>query len=195
MSRRTYTYNAFETTLTGDLNTGVTTAAVVSTTGLTAPMYVVLDPDIPAKREWIKVGSIGGSSLENLTRNLTGSVGDITHLSGATVRAVFVSQMLDDIFSDILDHEGLSTAHHTKYTNTEAVNAMGAKANGNALNHDRYTDADAAAKVATDDLYVKNTGDNMAGVQALASKLIRNVTVSVSAPGSPVTGDLWLDIS
>jgi hypothetical protein len=35
--------------------------------------------------------------------------------------------------------------NHDRYTDAEAVTAMGAKANGNPLNHDRYTDAEAVA--------------------------------------------------
>ena len=39
----------------------------------------------------------------------------------------------------------LIDAHHDKYTDAEAVSAMGAKADANPLNHDIYTDAEAVS--------------------------------------------------
>ena len=44
--------------------------------------------------------------------------------------------------------------HHTKYTDGEAVSAMGILGNANALNHTRYADSEAAAKIAADALYM-----------------------------------------
>ncbi len=41
--------------------------------------------------------------------------------------------------ADILTHKNIVAAHHAKYLDTEAVTAMGAKADGNSLNHDKYT--------------------------------------------------------
>lgn len=43
-----------------------------------------------------------------------------------------------------LDDVGVSD-HHEKYTDAEAVTAMGAKGDANPLNHDKYTDAEAEA--------------------------------------------------
>lgn len=42
----------------------------------------------------------------------------------------------------------LNTLHHNRYSDGEAQEAMGAKANYNPLNHDRYTDAEADARAA-----------------------------------------------
>lgn len=74
----------------------------------------------------------------------------------------------DAIDTDIATHAAIATVHHAKYTDAEAVAAMGAKANDNPLNHDRaeewgatehtaignnaphharYTDAEAVAAV------------------------------------------------
>jgi hypothetical protein len=44
-----------------------------------------------------------------------------------------------------------------------AIGAMGAIANTNPLNHNRYTDAEAVAAVAAADSYVQNTSDTMTG--------------------------------
>jgi len=111
MSRRTYSRNAFEATITGGMTAGATTVTLSSTTGLTAPGYLVIDPDVPAKREWIKFTTINASALEGITRNLAGSVGDVTHSSDAVVRAVFTHQMLDDLFLDIVQNDDDIVAH------------------------------------------------------------------------------------
>lgn len=45
-------------------------------------------------------------------------------------------------------HAGTASAHHTRYADSEAVSAMGAKDDANPLHHDRYTDAEALAATA-----------------------------------------------
>ena len=110
MTRRTFTWNAYETTLTQPLLNGITTAIVESTAGLASPVYLVIDPDVPGKREWVRVNTINGNfNLENLVRNQTGSVGDIDHDFGAKVRAIFAQQHLDDIFQDIQENTAALT--------------------------------------------------------------------------------------
>jgi len=111
MSRRTRSRNAFETELNGLLNDTATTIPVISTTGLTHPCWLVIDPNDAAKREYIKVGGISGSSLTSVLRGQDGSsAGAQEHETGAKVRAVPVHQHLDDIFSDVEDLEGDVTA-------------------------------------------------------------------------------------
>lgn len=111
MSRRTHTWNAYETILAGPLVTGATSVAVDSALGLTAPVYLVFDPDVPSKREWIRVNTINSNNLENLVRNQEGSVGDVDHDAGAIVRAVFSKQHLDDLFLDSGDNETALQTH------------------------------------------------------------------------------------
>ncbi len=50
----------------------------------------------------------------------------------------------DTLFND---HAADEAAHHTRYSDDEARNAMGQKSTTNAFNHDRYTDAEAMAAV------------------------------------------------
>lgn len=50
------------------------------------------------------------------------------------------SDISDEIDTDIATHAAIADAHHAKYTDGEAVTAMGAKDDGNPLNHDRPTD-------------------------------------------------------
>ena len=124
MSRRTYTWNAYESQLAGPLLSGSTSVAVDSAIGLDAPCYLVIDPDIPLKREWIRVNTINANNLENMIRDQQGSVGNIDHESGAKVRAIFTKQVQDDFFDDIEDAELWITGHvnviqqphpHTQY--------------------------------------------------------------------------------
>ena len=71
------------------------------------------------------------------------------------------------------DHDDLTNVtanqHHTptvKYTDAEAVSAMGVVGDANNLNHVKtvkYTDAEAVTAVATADDYVLNTGDTITG--------------------------------
>jgi len=49
----------------------------------------------------------------------------------------------------IATHAAIAGAHHVKYLDSEAVTAMGVKGDANALNHDKYTDAEVDAIVAT----------------------------------------------
>ena len=113
MSRRTNNYNAYESELTGPLNIGADSVAVLSAAGLVDPIYLIVDPDVPDKREWIRVNTINGNTLENIVRNLDGSVGDVLHDVGAKVRSVPTKQIFDDIFQDTEDDELALTQHQT----------------------------------------------------------------------------------
>ena len=133
MSRRTYTWNAYESQLAGPLLSGSTSVAIDSAIGLAAPAYLVIDPDIPLKREWIRVNTINANNLENMIRNQDGSVGNIDHESGAKVRAVFTNMVQDDIFEDIEDAELWITGHvnvtqqphpHTQYLRESDANGL-----------------------------------------------------------------------
>ncbi len=52
-----------------------------------------------------------------------------------------------DVDTTVATHTAIAGAHHTRYLDSEAVTAMGVKGDSNPLNHDRYTDAEAAAEV------------------------------------------------
>ena len=49
--------------------------------------------------------------------------------------------------ADFSNHTGDSSAHHARYTDAEAVSAMGIQADANALNHDKYTNAESVAAI------------------------------------------------
>lgn len=117
MSTRTFSRNAFETQLDGGINNSVQTFPVDSSTGLTDPVYMCIDPKSPTKREYIRVGNISGTTWSSVTRGLAGSAAGATdHLTGVIVRAVPTHQHLEDIFDDI---EALETADSGHFGGTD----------------------------------------------------------------------------
>lgn len=110
MSRRTNNQNAWEGELNAQLNPGVLSVDLISTTGITEPMYVALAPEDPTI-EVVKIIDIVGNTITFEARNLEGSSGDNTHPVGTKVRAVFTKQLQDDLFDDIEDLELADTQH------------------------------------------------------------------------------------
>jgi hypothetical protein len=165
MSNRTHTQNAFETTLASTLNPGVLSVDFTSVVGLSFPLYVTLDPEDPARLEYLKVTNIVGSTVTFDARNLEGSAGDVTHDPGAIVRLTWLKQMQDDLFDDIealeaedivladadTTHAALVDVHHVKYLDADAVAAMGVVGDGNDLNHVKLTDHGALGGLGDDD--------------------------------------------
>ncbi len=150
MTRRSNNWNAFETGTTGQLAIGATSVAVDSAAGLVAPIYMVIDPDDPTKREWIRVNSINANNLENIVRNLPGSVGDVLHEAGAKIRSVPTKQIFDDIFQDIEDDVLNLTQHETD-------------------GGDPHAQAGYLKQADSDALYVRLVGSTMTGPLVLFS--------------------------
>ena len=60
----TFTRNAFETTLSSTFGASDTTATVASTSGLTSPCYLVIEPDSSTQREYVFFdGTFTGTQL------------------------------------------------------------------------------------------------------------------------------------
>lgn len=106
---KAFTENAFETTLTSVFNSTDVTLSVNSTGNLagSGPVYIVLNPDDAAKREYIFIdGSITSTTMSTSTvdnRYLAGSAASsgIDHSSGDRVRISPMSQHFDDLWSAI----------------------------------------------------------------------------------------------
>lgn len=112
MSRRQYTWNAFETTLSGPITAGATIIGLTSVVNLRAPGLLVINPDDAGLREYFSFTSINASNLEGCTRGLGGSAaGAQAQSAGAVVRSVMMHQFIDDTFSDIEDLETWDTNH------------------------------------------------------------------------------------
>lgn len=126
-NRRSTFTNAFETTLASAISGSDTSMTLASATGLTAPTYLVLDPDDPAKREYVYVSTLVGTQATLAERHLAGSAAGsgLSHAAGATVRSSAVAQELDDVHDRLealtLDHgaqlTGLSDDDHQQYHN------------------------------------------------------------------------------
>ncbi len=126
MTRRTYTYNGFTSTLTSPITDSSTSIALASSTGLQAPCYLVIEPDSLTMREYIKVASISAPTLENCTRGLAGSIASAqAHDSGVEVRAVMMHQIIDDLFLDIGELETGATAHYGGFATTDHPEVTG----------------------------------------------------------------------
>ena len=86
------------------------------------------------------------------------------------------------------DHDSLTNVtpdqHHAKYTDGEAVSAMGTKNDNNDLNHDRYLDSDAVSAVAASgDFYTTAQTYSQAEVDGLISGLQSQITANANAIG------------
>ena len=95
--------NAYETTLALAIGADATETAVqvnaapVGSPSASNPMYLVIDPDSDATREYIKVTSRSGVSL-TVVRNIDSDSGGLNaHAVGAKVRMVAMKQHFDDL--------------------------------------------------------------------------------------------------
>jgi len=108
-AQETKLLNAFETTLTGTIGASDLTFTVNSVTDaasntLTAPCYLILNPDSATNREVVQVTSINTGTktltLDNINkRYLTGSAATsgLSHASGSVVRMSPVQQHIEDL--------------------------------------------------------------------------------------------------
>ena len=115
MASTSFTWNAYESKIVGTLPVAGTSIALESAAGLVVPVYLCLEPDVPERREWIKVTALTGDTIDNMDRGLEGSagagVGGVEHPSGSVIRAVFTKQLQDDLFFDITALEALINDH------------------------------------------------------------------------------------
>lgn len=135
---RTPQLNAFVTNLTNPVAAPDLEITVDAVPAITAPYYMVIDPLNP-EREYVLVTAVNGNVL-TVTRSLAGS-GSTTHLATQPVAIAPMSQHFDDIW-DVLegaappfDHATditnvLPDQHHTRYTDAEAIAAVGNPADG-----------------------------------------------------------------
>ncbi len=111
VAQETSLLNAFETTLSTTLGASGTTVTLTAVTdsasnNITAPCYLVIEPDSATNREYVLVSAInigtktitlgdGGSSYRYLTGSSATS--GLSHASGATIRYVPMAQHIEDI--------------------------------------------------------------------------------------------------
>ena len=124
------------------------------------------------------------------------------HISNtANPHGVTAAQVGAPSSTEFTTHITNSAAHHLRYTNGEAVAAMGAKGDTNALNHDKYNDSNAVAAIlAADGAGSTLDADLVDGLQAnelidAAQDEVRtpisSLPFTISQPGSYyLTGNL-----
>ena len=87
----------------------------------------------------VQIGAITSNDFDKHTSDSENPHNVNTDQTGAATNADFTS------------HTASSVSHHSRYTSTEAVNAMGAMSDVNALNHDKYTDANVVTAMLNND--------------------------------------------
>lgn len=100
--------NFFETTLNG-IVAGSATAMTLNeaptsdgSNNITAPYYLVIDPDNETAREVVEVTASSGTSITAMTRDVEGRhASDPDHSDGTTVRMAVVKEMFEDIHDRI----------------------------------------------------------------------------------------------
>ena len=101
--------NFFETTLDGavgasDTNMTLTAAPTDGASNISAPYYLVIDPDSTSKREVVLVTASSGTTLSTVTRDVEGRHSpDPSHADDVTVRMAVVGEMFEDLHDRIND--------------------------------------------------------------------------------------------
>ncbi len=109
MATESRTTNFFETETISPMSETSRSVQVKSTSGLNAPVYLVIDPDIPEKREIVRATVVSDGLLEEIDRGLDGIA--YSHDAGAKIRTVFTKQLQEDIFTDIKSIEEWVVKH------------------------------------------------------------------------------------
>jgi len=144
--------NFFETTLDGNVgasDTSLTLSAAPTSDGtsaISAPFYLVIDPDSATNREVILVTAASGTTLSTITRDVEGRhTTDPTHVDGTTVRMSVIKEMFEDVHDRIDADETTNAAHRSNTSNPHSVTAAQASAiaTSNLLDDDTFATASA----------------------------------------------------
>ncbi len=190
----TFTRNAFETTLSSTFGASDTTATVASTSGLTSPCYLVIEPDSSTQREYVFFdGTFTGTQLVTTTadnRYLTGSAAasGLSHPQNSKVRMVPVQQLFEDIFDALGTVVDVSYASGTAGTpklsanldanNNKITNLTTPAASGDAANKS-YVDTNALNLLDEDDM-ASNSATAAASQQSIKTYVDGQVATKAS---------------
>ena len=111
MTLQTASYsNFFETTADGNIgasDTSITLSVAPTSDGssaISAPFYLVIDPDSATKREVILVTASSGVTMSTVTRDVEGRHSpDPSHTDGTVIRMAVVGEMFEDLHDRLND--------------------------------------------------------------------------------------------
>ena len=187
--------NFYESTLASLLASSATqgtlTAAPTSngTSNISAPYYLVIDPDTQSKREVVLVTAASGTSMTTITRDVesrhSGSPPD--HQADTVVRMAVVKEMFEDIH-DRVDAAGDVTATSTTaFTNK----TFDADASGNNLTNIENANIKSGAAIDAAKIHngsVSNTEFGyLDGVSSAIQTQLDNITAGTSTLTVPIT--------
>lgn len=185
---RKYSSVSIETTLSGTINSSVTSLVVATSTATTLmggvtlsggnvdQFAIAVDPET-ASEEIMWVTAVAGDTL-TIVRAQAGSTG-ISHLSGATIRHVFTGNdaqyFQDTLLAPAFSSAGVTFAGSTSGTTTVAATAV---ASGTLT-----------LPAATDTLVGKATTDNLSNKTLSASKFTYTLNAQTGTTYTLVAGD------
>lgn len=182
---RTYTFNAWEGELAGDIDGSTDTITITDMGALAflpvdATGYLVIDPESPTLREYIYWRNINGNTFENVVRGQEGSAnGGQAHTGGVKMRAVSMAQMFEDLWDDLIAGD---------QSNATALSDHVSDA-GDPHSAAQYLKKDGVG--GADELYINVTGDDMTGDLRMGVNQLKEVadaTVDADAPN-------WLQVT
>ena len=142
--------NFFETTLDGNVgasDTSLTLSAAPTSDGtspISAPFYLVIDPDSATNREVILVTASSGVTMSTITRDVEGRHSpDISHSDGDTVRMAVVGEMFEDL------HDQLTAGTLTLTNKTLTSPVLNTGVSGTAVLDEDTMTSDSATQLAT----------------------------------------------
>jgi len=198
----TFTRNAFETTLSSTFGATDTTATVASTSGLTSPCYLVIEPDSATQREYVFFdGTFTSTQLVTSTadnRYLSGSAAasGLSHPQNSVVRMVPVQQVYEDMFDAIGQVVDVSYASGTAGTpklaadldanNNKITNLTTPTAAADAANKS-YVDANDLTLLDEDNM-ASNSETAAASQQSIKAYVDTQDATKLSLAGGTMTG-------
>jgi len=201
-AQKTLLQNAYETTLaqavtaSGSDVTLVVNAAPNGSPSASVPMYLVVDPDSDASREYVKVTSNSGVNL-TVTRNIDTVSGALNaHAIGAKVRMVAMKQHFDDLnerVDKIINDDGSAvvTSGVVKDEDDMASNSATHLATQQSIK--AYVDGQVDTKdtlAELDDVTIASVGDNEVLAYDNSSSKFINQTASEASLATSAQGAL-----
>jgi len=196
--------NFFETTLDGAVGSGdgqLDLSAAPTHNGssaITAPFYLVINPDSTTKREVILVTASSGTNMQTVTRDVEGRHSpDPNHDDGDTVRMAVVAEMFEDLHDRIND---VALTGDVTGTLTNATSAVATTIAAGAVDFAMIADtvdeddmsSNSATKVPTQQS-VKAYVDS--GATTMSNKILKDYAETENALGTTSGTTLAIDLA